>query len=320
MKRNDILLGHLLTICLGVAFLTCCAFTSYARTENSETTSPKIQEPKPEKKETVAKNDGNILFDDLGETGGDKKMLFHAFAPSEYWIGAQVSQVPPVLLAQFGADETKTRLVVVEQVVPKGPAEAAGMKRGDILLKFGGTTIGSLPDLIAEVGKAKDVEQKVSILRGGQPMEIAVKPEKRPEEMRPFLGDGMRIPPLPGNEDRFFHGGFAIPPEIMQQFQEQMKSMIDERMTPGRPMIFPDHLMPNSSSETMRAKVQATDDALDRLEVSTKTGADGKKIIRVTHITQKGDTKDEKKWEVEKIEDLPREIQADVRSMLGPEK
>src|SRR5205809_804309 len=59
------------------------------------------------------------------------------------WVGLVVQNLTPDLAQHFGV----RRGVVVAQVEPKSPAEAAGVQRGDRLLGLGGTPLRSVAEL-----------------------------------------------------------------------------------------------------------------------------------------------------------------------------
>lgn len=108
------------------------------------------------------------------------------------WIGVSVQTVTPEIAASFGLKEPKGALV--GEVVPGGPAEAAGIKRGDIIVSFGGRKVVKMPDLprlVAEspVGKSVDVE----VIREGKELSLTITVDELTEE---------RIASLPGAREK----------------------------------------------------------------------------------------------------------------------
>ena len=72
------------------------------------------------------------------------------------WLGVRIQEVTPEIADSLGLDRAKGAMV--SSVTPKGPAEAAGIKSGDVILTFNGKDIDSvhkLPRIVAEseVGK-----------------------------------------------------------------------------------------------------------------------------------------------------------------------
>lgn len=76
------------------------------------------------------------------------------------WLGVRIQEVTPEIAESLGLDGAKGALV--SGVTPNGPAEAAGIKSGDVILAFNGNDLdqmNKLPRMVAEseVGKAADV-------------------------------------------------------------------------------------------------------------------------------------------------------------------
>ncbi|MGD1076422.1 MAG: DegQ family serine endoprotease [Thermodesulfovibrionales bacterium] len=89
------------------------------------------------------------------------------------WIGVSIQSVTPEIAQTFGLKEPKGALV--GDVVAGGPAEAAGIKRGDIILSFDGKDIqdsSHLPTIVAGTPVGKTVDVKV--MRDGKEMDLKV--------------------------------------------------------------------------------------------------------------------------------------------------
>jgi membrane-associated protease RseP (regulator of RpoE activity) len=123
--------------------------------------------------------------------------VFQPVSPSDYWLGIGFRPLGEALRAQLALPEGQGLLV--EQVMPETPAARSELKRHDIVLKADGKPLGGIQDLIDAVDAAKDGELPLEIIRGGKPMTIKVKPEKRPEG--PVFG---HPGPVPGHPER--HG------------------------------------------------------------------------------------------------------------------
>ena len=72
------------------------------------------------------------------------------------WLGVRIQEMTPEIADSLGLG--KPRGALVSSVTPRGPAEKAGVKSGDVILKFNDTTVKdmrSLPLLVAqsEIGK-----------------------------------------------------------------------------------------------------------------------------------------------------------------------
>jgi hypothetical protein len=100
---------------------------------------------------------------------------------SEYWLGVHCRPVDELLRSQFGIAESQG--LVVNLVVPDSPAEAAGIRRHDILLSVGGKPLSEVIDVIKVVKAAKGTELKFDVIRAGKRDTITVKPTKRPRHV-----------------------------------------------------------------------------------------------------------------------------------------
>ncbi|HDZ91517.1 MAG: DegQ family serine endoprotease [Deltaproteobacteria bacterium] len=61
------------------------------------------------------------------------------------WLGVMIQKITPELKAKLNLRDTKGALVA--DVTPGGPAEKAGIKRGDVIVSFNGTQIDEMKDL-----------------------------------------------------------------------------------------------------------------------------------------------------------------------------
>ncbi|MDX9702543.1 MAG: trypsin-like peptidase domain-containing protein [Candidatus Auribacterota bacterium] len=89
------------------------------------------------------------------------------------WLGVAIQSLSDDLLRKFGVADK--RGVLVARVMPDGPADRAGIKRGDIIVQFGDHKILAPDDLIRIVGHTNiDKEVMVQIYRNGQPLTLPV--------------------------------------------------------------------------------------------------------------------------------------------------
>jgi serine protease Do len=83
------------------------------------------------------------------------------------WLGVMIQKITPELAQEFGLEDEAGALV--SKVVPDGPADAAGIKRYDIIVDFDGEPIedlSELPRVVAETPVNKSV--KVVVIRDGK--------------------------------------------------------------------------------------------------------------------------------------------------------
>jgi serine protease Do len=89
------------------------------------------------------------------------------------WLGVSVQDLTPELAKSFGVEGTKGALIA--QIFKGGPAEKAGMKKGDIIVAYGGKEIPNAATLRNEVAVSSiGQELKVSVLRSGKREELTV--------------------------------------------------------------------------------------------------------------------------------------------------
>ncbi len=93
---------------------------------------------------------------------------------SRGWLGVAIQDVDQGLAEAFGMDSPNGALV--SSLADDGPAKAAGLKSGDIIVEFNGLPVnrsGDLPPLVALVPAGESAT--VSVLRDGKPKDIDVK-------------------------------------------------------------------------------------------------------------------------------------------------
>ena len=64
---------------------------------------------------------------------------------------------------------------MIDEILPAGSAEAAGLRENDLIVKVGQRTIRDLPELTELIGRTKVGETlKVSVVRDGRVLEVVV--------------------------------------------------------------------------------------------------------------------------------------------------
>lgn len=82
------------------------------------------------------------------------------------WLGVQIKPMPEEIAQLLGFDQPKG--AIIEKVNAEGPAEAAGLEQGDIILSFNETEISDLRDLTSAVAAANpEAVVPVRIFRKG---------------------------------------------------------------------------------------------------------------------------------------------------------
>ena len=97
------------------------------------------------------------------------------------WLGVMIQGITPDLKDKFGLPGAQGALVA--DVTSGGPADKAGIRRGDVIVSFGGKTIkemNDLPYLVASTPIGKNVT--VEVIRKGQKTNFQVKIAELKEE------------------------------------------------------------------------------------------------------------------------------------------
>jgi S1-C subfamily serine protease len=93
------------------------------------------------------------------------------------WLGIAIEGVnlPPALVGKLG--RRHSRALAVEAVVPGGPAAAAGLRPGDLLLRLGALPIASVAELYAGLGRdAVGHAVELEVMRQGERLVLSVVP------------------------------------------------------------------------------------------------------------------------------------------------
>lgn len=122
------------------------------------------------------------------------------------------------LAAQEGGDGEMPMGVIVTQVDPDGPAAAAGIERGDLILGIDGQTLGSARELVQALAEAEGSEVTLSIRHGDETRDQVVAIERiwgRPRIGLAITGGagasvdllpqrGLRMPMAPDRREHHF--------------------------------------------------------------------------------------------------------------------
>ncbi len=89
------------------------------------------------------------------------------------WLGVVIQRMSPDLAKSFGLEENTGALVA--EIVEDSPAQKAGIKRGDVIIKFNGTEIKTMDVLPRRVAATRPGKKAtVTILRDGKKKSLKV--------------------------------------------------------------------------------------------------------------------------------------------------
>ncbi|HEY3039584.1 MAG TPA: PDZ domain-containing protein [Pyrinomonadaceae bacterium] len=118
-------------------------------------------------------------------TPREAPQAFSFFIEGGSFLGVYAEDINKENMARYGMREA--RGVAITQVVKDSPAEKAGLKKDDVILRFEGdsvTSVRKLNRLVSEV--APDQTVKLGISRGGSEQEVAVTIGKRNDSINAF--------------------------------------------------------------------------------------------------------------------------------------
>ena len=99
------------------------------------------------------------------------------------WLGiAGQTWVLPAALKHLLANEQRTAVLVAE-VVPEGPASAAGLRPRDVIVAIAGQAIATVDDLHRFLDEHPTGDFPLEVVRQGQRVELAVRPGEPPAEV-----------------------------------------------------------------------------------------------------------------------------------------
>jgi S1-C subfamily serine protease len=95
------------------------------------------------------------------------------------WTGFSTREITPEIANYLGMQ--KASGAIVDQVVPEGPADRAGLRAGDIVLQLDGQKVGSSDDVRARFKKIKVGDRlPISVLRGDRVLKGEIVVENAP--------------------------------------------------------------------------------------------------------------------------------------------
>ena len=104
------------------------------------------------------------------------------------WLGIVIQDLTDQLAGSFGVKEGGG--VLVAEVMKGSPADAAGLKAGDIVVELGGSPIKEVPDLQRRVAAVKPGQtMKLAVIRERKPMSFTVKIGEMPSD-EPIVAEG----------------------------------------------------------------------------------------------------------------------------------
>lgn len=171
------------------------------------------------------------------------------------WLGVAIQDLTPELSKSFNLQGQKG--VLVADVIADGPADKAGIKRGDIVTAFNGKKVETAHALSAMVAATPpNTKVKVELLRNGKTQEIEVTLGTMPENVE-------AAGKTPSGEENFWGLTLrSITPELAKRFNlpEDSQGIVITGVAPGS-AAFDAGLRPGDAvKEVNRKPVKDLDD------------------------------------------------------------
>ncbi|MDR1492106.1 MAG: PDZ domain-containing protein [Planctomycetaceae bacterium] len=240
-------------------------------------------------------------------TLNDRTLLSLTKVP-DYWIGVQGGEIQPPLQTHLGLEENEG--VLVEWVAPESPADKAGVKQYDVILKVNDTPVSNVGDIVKKVDEIKDKELTLAIIRKSEPKELKLTPEKRP--------DNAKASGLPQQRQRSFNS--VHPGVIIERFDpferngklpdnlpEEFRQMI-EQMQKQTPQIAAPNPFRGRFADLFRFNPETSNTTTMQISIEPDAqNGDGGTLT----VKKNGQT-----WSTSQFSDLPKNVQKDVAEIL----
>ncbi len=126
--------------------------------------------------------DGKVVQIAPGQESEQLREETRVVEEPRYWIGVRGTSIDSAILRTHLqlADDMG---VVVEEVIEDSPADNAGLRRHDIILRCNGDAVDNMRVLQSQVASGKDKPLELKIVRLGKQETLVVVPEVRPEQV-----------------------------------------------------------------------------------------------------------------------------------------
>ncbi|PIR01395.1 MAG: serine protease Do [Nitrospinae bacterium CG11_big_fil_rev_8_21_14_0_20_45_15] len=186
------------------------------------------------------------------------------------WLGVMIQKITPELATSFGLSSNEGALV--GDVIPGGPADKAGIKRGDVIVKFDGKDIKDmemLPKVVASISPGSDVN--VVVIRNGIEKLLSVKIEVLKDASQTVVAAAVDPLGLKMQD---------ITPQIAQSLQlESTDGVLVSDVTPGEPGAEAGLRRGDVVTEMNRAPIMNMDD-YNRLKKGLQSGKSALFLVR----------------------------------------
>ena len=189
------------------------------------------------------------------------------------WLGVAIRPVDAEVAAAFDLDGDIRGAIITDYSGPGSPAAKAGLRRGDVIVRFNGRPIENSTDLQFAVADARpDETSTVDILREGAALSVEVVLGQRDfREAAPLAAAAPPDDPAPPESPgRLGLVGETLDEELADRLQADFDGVVVRRVTPGgiaeRAGIEPGHVITDVAGRPIKA-VRDLQDALSGIDV-----------------------------------------------------
>ena len=175
------------------------------------------------------------------------------------WLGVAIRPVDAEVARAFELDENIRGAIITDYSGPESPAAKAGLRRGDVIVRFNGRPIESSMDLQFAVADARpDENSTVEILRDGVVLSVDVVLGQRDfREAAPLAAAGPPDAPEPvETSGRLGIVGEALDDELAARLRADFQGVVVRQVTPGgvaqRAGIEPGHVITEVAGRPVR--------------------------------------------------------------------
>lgn len=184
------------------------------------------------------------------------------------WLGVVIQDLTPALAEEFGLKKSEGALVA--EVLKNSPADKAGLKQGDVIVKYNGKSIKNASELRTFVGLTRPgTRVNLEVIREGKPLVLKVTIGEYPKEARISSAS-------PEISDLLEKLGFkveALTPEIAKELGYAVRhGVIISAVAPGSPAAMADLRPGLLIEEVNRKPVKSLSDFYEALALSKETG------------------------------------------------